>query len=228
MSGVLQTLLTMLLLLLTSTVLSAGELQPAPVDGKPLSEQQWTQYDWNASTGATGAARFEIVQSKDGAQFQIIAATPNDARFVRELSVEPDTVYRLACLARSENVGSAARGAGISVAEIQDGSPDIKGSGNDWQLQQFYGRTGPDQRKLSVTVGIGGYGSLNSGMVQFRDVTVAKVSSAPAGIRVASLQPPTVVTTPVPAGQSWSGGATNALVAPLSWQAWHIRAAYGP
>ncbi|MBC7962446.1 MAG: phospholipid carrier-dependent glycosyltransferase, partial [Steroidobacteraceae bacterium] len=211
MSGVLRTLFSTLLLLLTATALSASEIQALTSDDKPLSVQQWMRYDWNASSGKPGTARFEIVQGKDGAQLQIVAAAPNDARFVRELSVEPDTVYRFACLARSENVGSAARGAGISVAEIQDGSPDIKGSGNNWQLLEFYGKTGSDQKKLSVTVGVGGYGSLNSGTVRFRDVTVAKVSSAPAGIRVASLQPP-AVTAPAPVGRVRAGGAVIAAL----------------
>ncbi len=206
MSGVLRALLTALLLLLTSTVLFAGDMQSPPTDGKPLSARQWTKYDWNASSGKTGAASFEIVQEKGGSLLRIIAATPNDARFVQELAVKQDTIYRFACRARSENVGSAARGAGISVAEIQDGSPEIKGSGNDWQSLEFYGKTGPDQRKLTVTVGIGGYGSLNSGTAWFKDVTVEKVNNVPAGIRIAPLQPRTA-SAPIPADRSRAGGA---------------------
>lgn len=210
MSGVLRTLLTMLLLLI-STALSAGEIQSPLADGIPLSAQQWTKYDWNATSEKPGNARFDIVQGQDGVLLQINAATPNDARFVHELAVEPDTVYRFACQARSENVGSAARGAGISVAEIQDGSPDIKGTVNGWQSLEFYGKTGPDQQKLSVTVGIGGYGSLNSGTVRFRDVTVKKVGSVPAGIRIAPLLPPTD-SAPVPVGRSFAGGAVIAAL----------------
>jgi predicted membrane-bound dolichyl-phosphate-mannose-protein mannosyltransferase len=181
-------------------------MQSAPADGRPLSARQWSKYDWNASSGIKGAASFKAVHGKDGALLQIIATTPNDARFVHELAVEPDTVYRFACRARSENVGPTTRGAGISVLDILDGSPDIKGSGNDWQSLEFYGKTGPDQHKLSVTVGIGGYGSLNNGTVWFRDVSVKKVSAVPAGIHVAPLQPP-AATAPVPAGRSRAGGA---------------------
>ena len=77
MSRVLRAFLITGLLLFTSTVLSAGEMQSSPADGRPLSAQQWTKYDWNASSGKTGAARFEIVQGKDGALLHIIAATPN-------------------------------------------------------------------------------------------------------------------------------------------------------
>lgn len=194
----------MLMLLATSTVLPAGEMPSPPADAKALRIQQWTSYDWNASAGQTGAARYERVAGKGDALLRISAATPNDARFVQELAVEPGSVYRFACWARSENIGSAARGAGISVADTQEGSPDITGS-SDWRLLEFYGKTGPDQRKLSVTVGIGGYGSLNSGTAWFRDVTVEKVKNVPAGIRVAPLHtsdtPP-----PVTSGRISAGG----------------------
>jgi dolichyl-phosphate-mannose-protein mannosyltransferase len=202
--------MTTLLLLMAATVLSAGELQSTPADGRPLDARQWTQYDWNASSATTGAARFEIVQGKYDVQLQISAATPNDARFVRELAVEPDTVYRLACQVRSRNVGSKARGAGISVTDILDGSADVKGGGTGWQTLEFYGKTGPDQNKLSVTVGIGGYGSMNSGTAWFKDVTVNKVSSVPAGIRVAALQPPAAI--PAPAATGRGGGVVIAVL----------------
>lgn len=205
-----RTLITALMLL-TSAVIAVGAVQPPVADGRALNAKQWAKYDWNASSGERGAAKFEIVQGKDGDLLQIDADTPNDARFVQELAVEPDTVYRFACRASSEKVGSAARGGGISVAEIQDGSPDLKGSTKEWQLLEFYGKTGPDQRKITVTVGIGGYGSLNSGSVRFRDVTVAKADNLPAGVRIAALQPPTV-SAPVGADRSRAGGLVIAAV----------------
>jgi dolichyl-phosphate-mannose-protein mannosyltransferase len=211
MSAAVRTLLTALLLLVTATVLSAEEMPSTPADGRPLDARQWTHYDWNASSGAPGSASFEIMQGKPGALLQIIAATPNDARFVRELAVEPDTVYRFACQVRSQNVGSNARGAGISVADILDGSADIKGSSNGWQSLEFYGKTGPDQKKFSVTVGIGGYGSMNSGKAWFRNIAVSKVSSVPAGIRVASLQG-SAADDPAPVGTGRRGGLVIAAL----------------
>ncbi len=211
MSGVVRTFLSTLLLLVTATALSAGEIKPVLADGRPLDARQWMQYDWNASSGTTGAARFETMRGKDDALLRVSAATPNDARFVRELAVEPDTVYRLACQARSQNVGSKARGAGISVADILDGSADIAGSVNDWQSLEFYGKTGPSQNRLSVTVGIGGYGSMNSGTAWFRNVTIQKVASVPAGIRVVPLQPPAVGAAD-PVGTNRSGGLVIAAL----------------
>lgn len=211
MNGVLRTLITMLVLLVTSTPLFAEMVQSVPSDGKQLSVRQWKSYDWNASSSKVGAARFENQQGKGGSLLKIVAATPNDARFVQELAVEPDTVYRFAGWARSENVGGAARGAGISVAGILDGSPDIKTGHKEWRLIEFYGKTVPGQQKVTLTVGIGGYGSLNSGTVWFRDVTVEKVVNVPAGIRVAPLQPQAVTET-VPAAAKRSGGAVIAFI----------------
>lgn len=200
-----------MLLLLTSSVVFAGDPQSLRIDGTSSTARQWTKYDWNASSGKSGAASFETVQGNDTEPFQIVAATPNDARFVQELAVEPDSVYRFACRARSENIGDSARGAGISVLEVMDGSPDIKGSVNEWQLLEFYGKTGPAQRKLSVTVGIGGYGSLNSGTAWFKDITVTKVGNVPAGIRIAALQPP-LDSAPVPSVRSRNGGTVIAAL----------------
>src|SRR6185369_3995420 len=119
----------------------------------------------------------------------ISATMPNDARFMRELVVEPNSVYRFACRIRTENVGSTARGAGISVSEVLEGSRDITGTSDGWQSVDLYGQTGADQRTLSVTVGVGGYGSLNSGSAWFKDITVEKVNSVPAGTRLVTLNP---------------------------------------
>jgi len=200
MSGLLRTLLIVIFWLLPPPGF-AEEMQSPPADGQPLAAEQWTTYDWNASAGKNGPARFEVAPGKDGAVLQIIAATPNDARFVHQLPVEPDTVYRFACKAYSEHIGSATRGAGISVLGILEGYFDTTGLNNAWQSLEFYGKTGPDQRTIAVTVGIGGYGSLSSGMVRFRDVRVDKVEDPPAGIRIAVLQPPAA---PASAPDIWS------------------------
>jgi predicted membrane-bound dolichyl-phosphate-mannose-protein mannosyltransferase len=192
-------------LLLSAAALSAAEVPSPTVAAQQLDAQQWTNYDWNAAAGKNGAALFEVVSGTDGVLLEIIAETPNDARFVHELVVEPDTVYRFACQAYSENIGSAARGAGISFLAIQEGSPDIKGSTSEWQLLELYGKTGPDQQRLSLTVGIGGYGSLNSGLVRFKDIRVEKIENPPTGIRIAALQPPAAPAT-IPGSWSRAGG----------------------
>lgn len=171
----------------------------------------WTKYDWNASAGKGGSARFEVEKQGKAALLHIVAETPDDARFVRQLTVEPDTIYRFSCTLRTEDVGSAGRGAGISVSGILEGSPDVRGT-SGWKKVEFYGKTVRDQSALSLTVGIGGYGSLNSGIAWFRTIGVEKVASAPPGVKVVSLAPAPVAAPSPQGGKSRFGGLVLALI----------------
>ncbi|MBI5017574.1 MAG: phospholipid carrier-dependent glycosyltransferase [Deltaproteobacteria bacterium] len=184
-----------------------GFADPPPAATPRVAAVTWTRYDWNASVGKGGDARFEV--GADGALF-VEARTPDDARFVRTVPVDADALYRVAGRVRTEGVGAAARGAGLSALGILDGSADVQGT-SGWRAVELYGRTGPSQRELSVTVGVGGYGSLNVGRAWFDGVTVERVGGVPPGVRVASLAPP-----PVPAStggfrSGWLFGAVAAL-----------------
>jgi predicted membrane-bound dolichyl-phosphate-mannose-protein mannosyltransferase len=192
-----------------AATLYAGETNPSAAVNPTLGAEKWTRYDWNATTGKGGNARFDIEGGKDGGRLHVTSATPDDARFVRDVAVEPATVYRLTCRVRTENVGAMARGAGISVTGIIDGSRDIKGN-SGWETIDFYGKTGADQRRISVTVGVGGYGSLNSGSAWFEDVKVEKVTNVPPGVKLTALEPQPA-TAPPPAGQSRHGGKVVAV-----------------
>ncbi|MDD2899909.1 MAG: phospholipid carrier-dependent glycosyltransferase [Desulfuromonadaceae bacterium] len=188
-----------ILLLALATGLYGGEKGSAGPDLTGWGASLWTTYDWNSSNKLTGPARFDNDQ---GNPLHITSELPNDARFTRELSVDPDTIYHFSCRVRTENIGSAARGAGISVIDILDGSPDIKGSSNGWETVDFYGKTGPTQRTLTVTLGIGGYGSLNSGSAWFKDVRVEKAHTPPDTLQII----PLTAIDAAPAAQSRLGG----------------------
>ncbi|HIJ87193.1 MAG TPA: phospholipid carrier-dependent glycosyltransferase [Desulfuromonadales bacterium] len=204
-------LVTIVLLLHMAPCLSAAGIPPAQSDGAILNAREWSQYDWNGTAANTGAARFMIVQNTDAAELLIVASAPNDARFVRDVAVEPDTVYLFSCQARSKNIGSDARGVNISVKDILGGSPEIPANEKEWQTLAFYGKTGPEQRKISVTVGIGGYGSVNSGTAWFRNISVRKAASVPADISVVPLLPADA-SSPPPAGTNRAGGLVIAVL----------------
>ncbi len=181
----------------------AGVNNPPVADLVKESGGKWTTYDWNASLGRGGSASFHV--DEKGQRLHILAATPDDARFVHEVTVEPATVYHFSGRVRTENVGTTARGAGISVTGILDGSRDVKGT-SDWQSLEFYGKTGPEQHKVSVTVGVGGYGSLNSGSAWFEGIRVEKAGTLPPGVTVASLSPLPVSPPAPPAEEKGTGG----------------------
>jgi hypothetical protein len=115
----------------------------------------WTRYDWNAASRTGEVARFSV---GPGGLLHIASKAPDDARFVRAFAVLPATLYRLSCRVRTEGVGLSARGAGLSVSGILEGSPDVRGT-SAWRTVEMYGTTGPVQRELPVTVGVGGMGA---------------------------------------------------------------------
>ncbi len=205
-------LLTAALLVSMAAGVFAAETH-SPMDHTTQSAVQWTKYDWNASSGKSDVARFAIEGEKEAVRLHITASTPDDARFVREVAVEPATIYHFASRVRTENVGTKARGAGISVSGILGGSRDITGTSAGWQTVDFFGKTGTEQRRLSVTVGVGGYGSLNSGSAWFEDITVEKATSVPPGVTVASLEPLAVrASVPPPQSSKMGGNVIAAFV----------------
>jgi dolichyl-phosphate-mannose-protein mannosyltransferase len=175
---------------LVAAGLCLAQAGPSPAGATAKSHAQWSEYDWNASAGkAAESSRFAVESGPEAGVLRISSQRPNDARYLRELTLVPGTVYRFSCLVRTEQVGGAAQGAGISVSGILEGSRRITGTSDGWQKVDFYGKTGKDQEQVTVSVGIGGYGSLNSGKAWFKDVLVEKSGSVPAGVSVARLQP---------------------------------------
>lgn len=111
----------------------------------------------------------------------------DDSRYNQIISVRENTLYKFSCRIRTENVGTDAKGANLSFEGLTDTSPDIKGTSGEWRLVEIYGRTGNDQKSLTLTVGLGGYGSINTGKAWFDDVSVEQVDILPAGVQAVNL-----------------------------------------
>lgn len=142
---------------------------------KPYS---WDQDIWEASDGQkeikvvnnvfhTGKQCAAIINTKEG-----------DSRLKQTIDVESDSIYKISGWIKTENVGDTQKGANFSILMLQITSTDVKGT-TDWKYIEMYGRTGKSQTSLTVTAGLGGYGSLNTGTAYFDDISVEKVSSVP-------------------------------------------------
>jgi dolichyl-phosphate-mannose-protein mannosyltransferase len=198
MPGIKRILIIVTLCLLLTQGLCFAGTSPSPANAAARSAVKWTTYDWNASAGKAGTSRFTADRS---GVLLISSQLPNDARYLRELALDPGTVYQFSCQVRTEKVGSDAQGAGLSVLGILEGSGSITGTSDGWRPVSFLGKTGKDQERVSLSAGIGGYGSPNSGRAWFKDVAVRKAGLLPAGIRVLELQPP-AAPAPVPASSA--------------------------
>ena len=98
------------------------------------------------------------------------AAEENDVRLVQELDVTPNTVYRITCDVKTENVVGGA-GANIGVYGVAVCSSPVLGT-NDWQTIELVGKTAEGQTKLPLSVGVGSHGAVSSGKAWFDNVKI--------------------------------------------------------
>ena len=149
----------------------------------PLS---WTKSVWNKGSEFTEFAPSNSIFHGGKVSAMIYNKKENDARYCYKMKVEGSSVYRVSCWIKTENIGEGSKGANISIEGIQDSSVDIKGT-NDWTLAQLYLRTGKDADEVTITLGVGGYSSLNTGKAFFDDVEVVKTEDAPSGAPVVNI-----------------------------------------
>jgi len=107
-----------------------------------------------------------------------------DSKLLQSVEVEPHATYKISCAVKAFNMGDAALGANLSLLDIQGTSAGLKDTKGDWVRLELYGRTGRDQRTCTVTLRVGGYGSMNTGKAFFDDVIMQKVAHVPEGIAV--------------------------------------------
>lgn len=155
-------------------------------NGQTGSFDGWNTYIWDKNQGATEIRNDGQQKATGLTSACIVNSSANDSRLTQSVPVEGNTYYKLSCMVRAKNVGAGAKGANISVDGLTGTSDDITGT-SDWKELSVYGKTGSDQRSFILTLGLGGYGSLNTGSVWFDDVAVVKVDSVPSGARVIEL-----------------------------------------
>ncbi|MCX7749724.1 MAG: glycosyltransferase family 39 protein [Clostridia bacterium] len=151
-----------------------------------LEHYFWEQRVWEKSPGA-----YEIKVMKDDARWgknyiRIKSNVLNDARLVQLTDVKPSTLYKISGWLRTQNIGTDAKGANLSVWLLGETSKELKGD-NIWTYLEWYGRTGPGQTKLEFTVGIGGHGSLNQGTADFDEIKIEEAKSIPQGASIVNL-----------------------------------------
>ena len=147
----------------------------------------WSVYSWEKGPDAYKITPDHTQKRTGNTSILIENLIPNDVRYKQTINVNPATTYKLSCWIRTENVKTGNKGANISAEMITETSSDIKGTTNEWQYVELYGKTDKKQNSLTFTIGLGGYGSLNSGKAWFDDVQVEEVSKVPQGSRVINL-----------------------------------------
>jgi len=149
----------------------------------------WSSSVWDEKSGQFEITSDETVKHSGQKSMMLKTLFPTDIRLKQELDVKPNSLYKLTAWVKTQDIGSENKGANISADGIVYTSADLKGS-NDWNQLELYGKTGKNQKKLTVTVGLGGYGSLNTGTLWVDDFSVETLKALPAGIEAVSLSKP--------------------------------------
>ena len=118
----------------------------------------------------------------DGACISVQNVGVNDARFAQTVSVAPDTLYRISCMCKAENVGDTGIGATISIKDTFCYSEALTDTHGEWVRLELYGRTGADQTELTVFARVGGYGNESVGRAWFDNFEMTAVDSVPSGV----------------------------------------------
>ena len=103
----------------------------------------------------------------------------NDARFLQEVAVEPNSYYCFSGYIKVLEMNDQGRGANLSIGGLYIFSKGIFDASDDWRYVELYGRTGPEQRTVTLFVRVGGYSGLSIGHALFDDLTLRKVDVVP-------------------------------------------------
>ena len=144
-------------------------------DGLPSG---WYADGWVYDSGVT---EYTVTDSAHTGNVAVVVNNlqGNDARFAQNVKVDPDSTYRLSGWICADQIVDSGRGANISVGGVYVFSDSVFDSQGEWGYVEMYGRTGPEQKTLTVFARVGGYSGLSMGRAAFDDLCLEKVDAAP-------------------------------------------------
>jgi dolichyl-phosphate-mannose-protein mannosyltransferase len=142
-------------------------------DGKPNH--------WRTDAYSADASRMSWSVGDNGlGVLAIDSAKPNDARWVQNVPVSPNTWYQVTGWLRAEDVGSQSMGVYLSIMDTFYNSRDLRGT-SGWQPVSFWVKTGALETSLQLACRLGGYSSLNTGRGWCTGLSVSAAGTPRAG-----------------------------------------------
>ena len=162
-----------------NNLLSNGSFEQLDGTGSPV--------DWyeNAYYDEIGYSRLSI--SSDYAHsgsysVMVENASPNDARYICSVSVQPSSTYKLSGYVLVDHMDPEGNGANLAIEDVYAFSERVFDTNGEWQYIEWYGKTGAKQKSVTIGVRVGGYGSESTGKAYFDDISLEKVNVLPDGI----------------------------------------------
>ena len=165
-------------------LLQNGGFETINPNGLP---NRWIKHTYGRDRGAV-VFSVEKNTPYEGVYAAVLENTkPEDSKWVQFVTVKPAAVYKLSCKIKTTGIGSAGKGACISVLGAGAFSLDFKDTAGKWEEVVLYGKTGPDQTSFGAAARLGGPGALNTGRAYFDDFRVEEIESPPGGVTIARL-----------------------------------------
>lgn len=144
----------------------------------------YVQMKTNAYSNEGTTFSYDETGGMDGTGCVVIdSQKENDARFTYKYSdAKKNTYYRFSVWVKTENVGTGAAGANLSVLDTYSHSQSYTGD-TDWTYIEYYGKTAKDQTEFTVCLRLGFYGGVNTGKVYFDDFKLEQLDKLPEGAR---------------------------------------------
>jgi hypothetical protein len=146
------------------------------INGRPV--------DWETMTFDPKATEFKIEKGRghSGHYYAVITnRQQNDSRYWQVVPVNEFKCYKVTAWVKTKNIGMQQTGANISIREDLSTSYDIRASHNQWEYLELYLQIGRGIHSITLTFGLGGYGSLNTGKVWLDDLRMEEIDTIPTG-----------------------------------------------
>lgn len=143
----------------------------------------WKTYNYQAeNNNKLSITKISIVSDGyKGKALKIASTENNDARVYKQISVKEKSVYEISVMVKTENV-EGGHGANISGYNCYTGhSEPVMGTTEGWVKQTIYVKTDEGQKKINLSLGLGGYSNESKGTAYFDELSVKKVSAVPEG-----------------------------------------------
>jgi len=129
---------------------------------------------WYTDAYIMSRTQFAVEKTEDGKNCVTLTnAVQNDSRFVQEVPVKENTVYRITARIKAECSDNIDRmGACISVMDTHVYSEAVYDSEGEWKTIVLYVRTIEDQTLIKLAARFGGHGQINEGKAYFTDFTM--------------------------------------------------------
>jgi Gpi18-like mannosyltransferase len=170
-------LLTLLLILVLPALAHAQNLvtNGGFLDGDADQPTAWTTEMWSPTMGTT----FGWKKSESGLGIATIRnPVGNDARWMQNVRVQPETWYRLSGNVRAIGVVQG-YGASLGIMGGFEQAREIKGEDSGWQQVSMWFKTKPSQTNVTIACRLGNYGQIALGEAQCTGIDLTAVASPP-------------------------------------------------